>query len=1055
MSVQAPYVFVSYASRDRERVLPLVARLEAAGVQTWVDREGIHGGANYALEIAEAIEQSAALLLFCSDAALASRNVKQELALAWRFEKPYLPLLLDPVEIPKDVAYWLEGAQWIELLERPEEVWRPAVLTALRELGMPLAEPEPGRATGRSRPLVVGREREQAALRAQLDRMLAAQGGTVLVGGEAGIGKTTLVEDLSARAEEAGALALWGHAYDLSVTRPHGPWLEILRQYQTLAAGLPPVPAFVSNADELAKVGSQETLFAAVADFFTVVAAQRPLLLVLDDLHWADQASLDFFRYLARQLGRQRLLLVATYRSDELTRRHPLAMLLPLLVREAAAERVDVRPLNEAGQYALIQHRYQLDEADQARLERYLQEHAEGNPFFTVELLRTLEEEQLLARQEKRWALGDLEQAPVPPLLRQVIEGRVSRLDEESQRVLEAAAVIGQSIPLSLWAALGEVGEDTLFVVAERAEEAHLLEEAADGSGVRFLHALIREALYQGIPSFRRRRLHRRAGEILAAAEAPDPDRVAYHLQQAGDVRAAEWLIRAGERAQRAYAWHIAVDRFEAALARLTEQDATAREQAVLLFRIAFLLRFLDVRKALGHLDEARRLALEAGEIALASRCLHLSGLLHCFLGEPRRGIVEMEQAVSDLHALPDDEQTRLPLLLDADLGPPEGTLALWLGATGQLEAGVALARRMLAATPQPALRVGQGDSLYADGLFGLGWAEAMLAHPRDAREALQQARAVYQSIEHHYLVAYCTFCELEMVRLPYFARERDTESRLTAESTEAMLKAGGAAPERVPSELPSLCLQVLQGDWRAARGVAEAAHGHSRWMIMGLASHWLAVLAQRQGDEALAWRVISERLPDGPRTDPGNTFISSGLPLQRLAAELALDAHDLPTARAWLEAHDRWLAWSSAVLGRAEGAVLWAVYHHVAGDQAEARRLAEQALAHASDPSQPLALIAAHRFLGRLDTEEEQFGAAEGHLQQSLALAEARAAPFERALTLLETVALRAAQRKPDEARSLLDEVRAICEPLGAKPALGRVAALKARLDAPETTDA
>ena len=96
-----PYVFVSYASADRERVLPLVNRLEAAGVKTWIDREGIHGGANYALEIAEAIEHAAVLLLICSPASLSSRNVKQELALAWRFERPYLPLLLDRSRDPQ------------------------------------------------------------------------------------------------------------------------------------------------------------------------------------------------------------------------------------------------------------------------------------------------------------------------------------------------------------------------------------------------------------------------------------------------------------------------------------------------------------------------------------------------------------------------------------------------------------------------------------------------------------------------------------------------------------------------------------------------------------------------------------------------------------------------------------------------------------------------------------------------------------------------------------------------------------------------------------------
>ena len=133
-----PYVFISYASVDRERVLPLVDRLERAGVKTWIDREGIHGGANYALEIAEAIEQASVLVLMCSEASLASRNVKQEIALGWRFEKPYLPLLLEPVEIPKDVAYWLEAAQWVEILDRPEDEWLANLGKALDPLGINL-----------------------------------------------------------------------------------------------------------------------------------------------------------------------------------------------------------------------------------------------------------------------------------------------------------------------------------------------------------------------------------------------------------------------------------------------------------------------------------------------------------------------------------------------------------------------------------------------------------------------------------------------------------------------------------------------------------------------------------------------------------------------------------------------------------------------------------------------------------------------------------------------------------------------------------------------------
>src|SRR3954454_16909517 len=124
----APYVFVSYASVDRERVLPLVDVLTRAGVGVWIDREGIHGGANYAREIAEAIKGSAALVLMASSLSLASRNVKQEIAVAWEYERPYLPLLLEAVTIPDDVKYWLTAAQWIEVLDKEDGGWLPQVL---------------------------------------------------------------------------------------------------------------------------------------------------------------------------------------------------------------------------------------------------------------------------------------------------------------------------------------------------------------------------------------------------------------------------------------------------------------------------------------------------------------------------------------------------------------------------------------------------------------------------------------------------------------------------------------------------------------------------------------------------------------------------------------------------------------------------------------------------------------------------------------------------------------------------------------------------------------
>ncbi|MDQ6834003.1 MAG: toll/interleukin-1 receptor domain-containing protein, partial [Chloroflexota bacterium] len=164
-----PYVFVSYASADRARVMPVVAALEQAGVSVWLDQQGIAGGENYGTVIADAVKGSAALLLMASAASLTSRNVKQEIALGWRFERPYLPLLLEAVAIPDDVKYWLTAAQWVEVLDTPEAAWLPQVLTALAPLGITPAIPQ------QEEIHLAGREKEQTLLR---EKLVSAKGGT-------------------------------------------------------------------------------------------------------------------------------------------------------------------------------------------------------------------------------------------------------------------------------------------------------------------------------------------------------------------------------------------------------------------------------------------------------------------------------------------------------------------------------------------------------------------------------------------------------------------------------------------------------------------------------------------------------------------------------------------------------------------------------------------------------------------------------------------------------------------------------------------------------------
>ena len=345
---------------------------------------------------------------------------------------------------------------------------------------------------------LVGRDHELAVLQDCLHAACAGHGSLVLIGGEAGIGKTALAETLCREATEQGACVLVGHCYDLTETPPYGPWLELFGRYQP-SDDAPPLPAAFAQRGTLGTVMSQAALFEQVRDFFVALAAQRPLALLLDDLHWADPASLDLLRFFARTLADAPILVVATYRSDELTRRHPLSQLLPLLVREARAERLDLGHLDDAAVRTFIEERYSLADADTRLLIAYLQGRAEGNALFVGELLRSLVESGTLRREGNDWRLGDLAQAALPMLLRQVIEGRISRLDEQAQGLLAIAAVIGHAVALDVWATAADADETALLEAGEQATTARLVTATADGLTLHFAHALIRETLYEGI----------------------------------------------------------------------------------------------------------------------------------------------------------------------------------------------------------------------------------------------------------------------------------------------------------------------------------------------------------------------------------------------------------------------------------------------------------------------------------------------------------------------------------------------------------------------------
>ncbi|HEU5329043.1 MAG TPA: AAA family ATPase [Thermomicrobiales bacterium] len=888
-------------------------------------------------------------------------------------------------------------------------------------------------------PLLVGRVHEQAVLRDRLAHALAGRGGLVLISGEAGIGKTALAEALLAEATAQGARALIGRCYDLTETPPYGPWADALAHAEALTP-----PDFTGGG-----AGSQAALFTQVRDYLAALAQHQPLLLLLDDLHWADPASLDLLRVLARGLAALPLLLLTTYRSDELTRRHPLYALLPLLVREAQAARLDLHALDAAGVHALVAGRYTLPAADEERLVGYLAGRAEGNPFYAGELLRTLEEQQVLSQQAETWVMSDLSAVGVPPLLRQVIDARVDRLGEAARDVLTAATVIGQTAPLAVWQAVTDTDEATLLAVAERALEARLLAETPGGAGVRFAHALIREALYESLIGLRRRALHRRVADALIGALTPDPDAVAYHFQQAGDDRAAAWLVRAGDRAQRAYAWLTAAERFESALALLEERAGEASERGWLLYRLAMVRRYSDPHGGIAYLDQAIQLGERGDELGLVAYALNARGLLRCISGDIEQGVPELAASIDALEALSPAEQARVTALLAGLDDPPNvlrGTLVQWLALVGSFVEAQQMGEALVARFSASQISKGISGSALADAYHGLLYAYAMLGQPVAARQAFARARELYQAVDHFQMLGGITNLTLHVVTTPYAADNRSEQEHLAAAAEQAYRHGSGLIEATFPAGLARLPLLLLAGRWTEARALADTARGTYAERAMFALPAWLA---REQGAPALAWRLLHDWLPDGVQTVPGTWGWSAHATAtcQRLAAALALDAGDLPAAHVWLNAHDHWLASSGAVLGWAEGQLGWAAYYRAAGDLAQARDHAEQALAHATEPRQPLALLAADRLLGELATAANQYAEAATHLTAALTLADACAAPYERALTLLAQAELAATSHDHDRAARLLDAVRAICTPLDAAPALARVDALAARL--------
>jgi class 3 adenylate cyclase len=399
--------------------------------------------------------------------------------------------------------------------------------------------PLPSRLAHRPAVGLIGRDHELALLASAAKRVGTGSGSeVVLVAGEPGEGKSTLVSELARDAHESGASVLLGRC-DEDVDCPYGPFREafghlvthadegLLRFHVSEHGGVLGrlVPALGQRLVDLPTLPTSDSdaerylLFAAAVGLLDLLCADRPVALILEDLHWADAPSVQLLRYLVSSSRSSRMLLLGTYRDAELSSTHPLTDALAILRREQNVSFLALRGLDDTGVASFMESAagHDLDDRGMALAQAVYRE-TDGNPFFVTEVLRHLSDTGAIVQDRSgRWSPAHSpDEIALPQSVRQVIGARVARVGETAIKALSTAAVIGREFDLDLLAVATGIEEDDLLEVLDQAHGASLAREVPGVAGrYAFRHALIQHTLYEDLGPTRRTRLHRRVGDAL------------------------------------------------------------------------------------------------------------------------------------------------------------------------------------------------------------------------------------------------------------------------------------------------------------------------------------------------------------------------------------------------------------------------------------------------------------------------------------------------------------------------------------------------------------
>jgi tetratricopeptide (TPR) repeat protein len=738
--------------------------------------------------------------------------------------------------------------------------------------------------------------------------LASALGSIVLVRGGAGVGKTRLAAEAASRASRSGAAVLWGTCY-----RPvaYAPFVEALEHYVTglrkgerarHAADYPELARVLPSLEpsELAPAadsgGDQLRVFAAVARFLSEIAADCPVLLVLDDLHLADDGSLQLLVYLSRLASRHPWLILGTYREEEIGSGSELARTAAELRRSGHSRQLELLPLGRGECDRLVD--LLLTGPTTEGLRAHLFDTTLGNPLFIVELVGTLQAEGRFTRREgAAWTLApaDRDEPAIPGRVVDLIAGRVGSLDESTRDLLALAAAAGMEVDrtvLERAATLSGNDERTTLRGLERAVEARVLAEREEVYA--FSHPLFRETVYRQLGAARREYLHRIVARTIEELQPADVEALAYHFSRGRDrEKSVIYLERAGDRASAAFAHRIAERHYREVLTLLAAQDRPAdlaRAQEKL---GAILPEMSRYDEAFALLAAAMASYREQGDADGLARAAAIAARAQLNGGSVDKGIVLAESTLREVSAQAGPlEMSRLHLsaaLLhqaarnyeaslqrsglaesfaraSGDAGAPalvaraetiRGTTLLW---SGQLAA----AREALRLSVADADAAGALDVL-GTALPNLAGAAVVLGDFEECRVAMERAVAVTERLGDE---AWAAFCTVGMGAAHFFLGDWKAAGRHIAAAMARLRTIGEPTYATAWGLIWQGALAIGQGRLEEARAAeTEAATIAERSNVLyhaRVARRLLAAVDLFEGRNREALAGVAPLLPDG-----------------------------------------------------------------------------------------------------------------------------------------------------------------------------------------------